>query len=347
MRPSGLDRSDDDARTTSWPSPGPGRDTIAASRAGPPDGRRARSGREGRQMAGLDDISVREEADERARGRRRRDRRDRALGGRTLQVRVLERHRHRVCAEGPERGHRPADLRQERRAGVAARVAPAGLSALGAARARADLGDARPARDRLPGPVLLCPAEEHGGAAEVAGGGRPGPPRHLRETRHPAEGADDPCRGRGRRRRTRRRPQGRGGRGLRQRFGGHDLQGGAGQGRGDLLLDLRGDARASRSSSEISRHRRALQRQLLCDAELGGLLRRLVRLRAARRTLPDGALDLLPHQCREHRPVRANADHRRQGEPTSPTSRAAPRRSATRRSFMRRSSRSSCWRTPR
>ena len=60
--------------------------------------------------------------------------------------------------------------------------------------------------------------------------------------------------------------------------------------------------------------RRALQRQLLCDAELGGVLGRLVRLRAAGRALPDGALDLLPDQRREHRPVRAHADHRRQGQ---------------------------------
>ncbi len=33
----------------------------------------------------------------------------------------------------------------------------------------------------------------------------------------------------------------------------------------------------------------------------------------AGRALPDGALDLFPHQREEHRPVRADADHRRQG----------------------------------
>ena len=58
---------------------------------------------------------------------------------------------------------------------------------------------------------------------------------------------------------------------------------------------------------------RAGDRQLLRDAELGRLLRRLVRLRAAGRALPDGAVDLFPHQREEHRPVRAHADHRRQG----------------------------------
>ena len=112
----------------------------------------------------------------------------------------------------------------------------------------------------------------------------------------------------------RRRAPGGGGRGLRQRVGRHHLQGRARQGRGDLLRDLRGGARAPGARAEIPRQRRALQRQLLCDAELGGVLGRLVRLRAAGRALPDGALDLLPHQRREHRPVRAHADHRRQGQ---------------------------------
>ena len=54
-------------------------------------------------------------------------------------------------------------------------------------------------------------------------------------------------------------------------------------------------------------------RQLLRGAQLRGVLRRLVRLRAAGRALPDGAVDLLPHQRQEHRPVRAHADHRRAG----------------------------------
>jgi len=48
-------------------------------------------------------------------------------------------------------------------------------------------------------------------------------------------------------------------------------------------------------------------------AQLGGVLRRLVRLRAGGRALPDGAFDLLPHQREEHRPVRAHAHHRGQG----------------------------------
>jgi Fe-S cluster assembly protein SufB len=46
---------------------------------------------------------------------------------------------------------------------------------------------------------------------------------------------------------------------------------------------------------------------------VSGVLRRLLRLRAARRALPDGAVDLFPHQREEYRPVRTHPDHRRQG----------------------------------
>ena len=64
---------------------------------------------------------------------------------------------------------------------------------------RARVGDDRLPRDRLPEPVLLRPAQEHGGQAQVPGRGRPQAAGHLREAGHPAEGADDPGRGRGRR----------------------------------------------------------------------------------------------------------------------------------------------------
>ena len=64
---------------------------------------------------------------------------------------------------------------------------------------------------------------------------------------------------------------------------------------------------------KVSRLRRADHGQLLRHAELGGVFGRLVRLRAAGRALPDGAVDLFPHQRAQHRPVRAHADHRRQG----------------------------------
>ena len=64
----------------------------------------------------------------------------------------------------------------------------------------------------------------------------------------------------------------------------------------------------------VPRQRGAVHRQLLRHAQLRGVLRRLLRLRAARRALPDGAVHLLPHQRGQHRPVRAHADHRRRGQ---------------------------------
>ena len=39
----------------------------------------------------------------------------------------------------------------------------------------------------------------------------------------------------------------------------------------------------------------------------------IVCLHPARHPLPDGIVDLFPHQCRKHRAVRTHADHRRQG----------------------------------
>ena len=105
----------------------------------------------------------------------------------------------------------------------------------------------------------------------------------------------------------------RGRRGVRLGLGRHHLQGGAQEGRRDLHADLGGGPRASRAGEEVSRLGGAAERQFLRHAQLGGVLRRLVRLRAAGRALPDGAVDLFPHQREEHRPVRAHPDHRRQG----------------------------------
>ena len=62
---------------------------------------------------------------------------------------------------------------------------------------------------------------------------------------------------------------------------------------------------------QVSRVGGAVHGQLLRVAQLRGLQRRLVRLRAEGRAVPDGALDLLPHQRAEHGPVRADADRRR------------------------------------
>ncbi len=101
--------------------------------------------------------------------------------------------------------------------------------------------------------------------------------------------------------------------GVRQRLGGDDVPREARRARHHLLLVLRGGARASRAGEEVSRLGGALHRQLLRDAQLGGVQRRLVRLHPEGRALPDGAVDLLPHQRQGHRAVRAHADHRRRG----------------------------------
>ena len=149
---------------------------------------------------------------------------------------------------------------------------------------------------------------------------------HLREARHPPARARDPGRRQGRRQqRLARRRRCR----VRLRLGRHHLQGRAEEGRRHLLLDLGSLARASRAGAQVFRDSGAAVRQLLRLAQLGGVLRRLVRVRAGGRALPDGAVHLLPHQRQADRPVRAHAHHRRQGLLRRATSRAARRRCAT------------------
>ena len=62
--------------------------------------------------------------------------------------------------------------------------------------------------------------------------------------------------------------------------------------------------------------RRALYRQLLRGAERRGLLRRLVLLHPQGSALPDGAVDLFPHQRGRHGAVRTHADRGRRRAPT-------------------------------
>ena len=128
----------------------------------------------------------------------------------------------------------------------------------------------------------------------------PGGPEDLREARDSARRAEAA----GRRRRGRR---------VRQRLGGDDVPREAGRARHHLLLVLGSGEAPSRAREEVSRLGRAVHGQLLRDAQLRGVQRRLVRLRAEGRALPDGAVDVLPHQREEHRPVRAHADRRRRG----------------------------------
>ncbi len=74
-------------------------------------------------------------------------------------------------------------------------------------------------------------------------------------------------------------------------------------------------ARVPRPRAQVLRHDHPAQRQQVRRAQLGGVERGVVHLRAAggqRRPAPAG---LLPDQHREHGPVRAHPDHRRRGQP--------------------------------
>ncbi len=182
---------------------------------------------------------------------------------------------------------------------MAPRLAPQGIPALARdAGARLVVGEV--SADRLPGHRLLLGAE----AAEEArepGRGRSQAHRDLREARDPAGRAEAT---RGSRRRCR----------LRQRVGGHHLPGGARQEGHPLLLLLRGRARAPGSRATASRVGGSLRRQQARSPQLGGLHRRLLRLRSEGRPLPDGAFDVFQDQRRQYGPVRADPHHRGRGQ---------------------------------
>ena len=91
--------------------------------------------------------------------------------------------------KGAVRRYRPADQRQERRAGMDAGMASGGLSPLGQD-GRADLGDGSLSGHRLSGPVLLRETEKHGDQAEVAGRSRPQAAGDLCKAGNSAEGTD-------------------------------------------------------------------------------------------------------------------------------------------------------------
>ena len=162
------------------------------------------------------------------------------------------------------------------------------------------MGQGRAPADRLSGDQLLRRAQIRRRSAQEPGRGRSRAAAHLRAARHP-----DPRAGGARRRRGRLR--------VRQRLGRDHVQGEARRARRDLLLDLGSAARSSRAGAALSGLGRAAGRQLLCGAQFRGVLRRLLRLRAQGRALPDGAVHLLPDQRRRDRAVRAHPDHRRRG----------------------------------
>ena len=211
--------------------------------------------------------------------------RARAAGQPRVPVRLRHRHRRGDDPEGPLRGDRAADLRQEGRARVAARVAAQGVPALPpAARGGdgAELGAGHvPARSTTRHPYYSAPKQKM--KLESLDEVDPELLQTYEKLGIPLLGAEAARRRRGRRR-------------LRQRLGRHHVQGRAREARHRLLLVLRGGAEAPGARAAVPRLGRAVLGQLLRGAELRGLQRRLVRLRPEGRALPDGALDLLPHQ---------------------------------------------------
>ena len=133
---------------------------------------------------------------------------------------------------------------------------------------------------------LLRRPETEGRTQEPRRGG-PGATQDVRQAGYPAPRAEDPQR-HGRRC------------GHGQRLGEDHLQGGAGREGHHLLLLQRGGEASPGPRPQIPRHGGRLSRQLLRRAQLGRLLRRIVRLHPQRRALPDGAEHLLPHQRRQH-----------------------------------------------
>ena len=152
-------------------------------------------------------------------------------------ARLRHGHRGRHRAARAQRGHHPVHLAQEERAGLAARVPPAGLSAL-AHDDRADLAQRQVSEDRLPGHHLLlgAQAEEEAG---VDGRGRSRTAPHVREAGRAAARAEG-AGGRG------------GGRHLRQRLGHDHLQEASRRGGRHLLFDVGGGARSPRAGAQSS-----------------------------------------------------------------------------------------------
>ena len=197
--------------------------------------------------------------------------------------------------KGLNRRGRRGDLRPQERAAVDARVPPEGARALREP-PDAEVGRRAHGRDRLPEhPLLRARLRE---AGPHLGRGPRRHQEHVRQARHPRGRAEVP----GRRRRAVR-VRGRlppGARGPRE--AGRDLHGHG-----------HGPARARGPGARVLGDGDPAERQQARGAQLGRLVGRLVRVRAAGRARRDAAAGLLPHQHGEHGPVRAHADHRRRG----------------------------------
>ena len=121
---------------------------------------------------------------------------------------------------------------------------------------------------------------------------------HLREARDPRGRAQVPGRrDRAVRVRSRLPPQSRGPRGAGRLVQRHGHRG----------------ARVPRHRPQVVRQDHPAQRQQVRRAQLGGVVGRLLHLRAARGQGGHATAGLFPHQRREHGPVRADADHRGRG----------------------------------
>ena len=153
-------------------------------------------------------------------------------------------------------------------------------------------------RHRLPGHLLLPQA-----------GGRAGPllgrrarrdQKHLRQAGDPRGGEE-----------VSRRREGP----VRERSGLRLVEGGPRQAGRDLHRHGFGAAGVSRPDAAILQHHYSADRQQVCGVEFGGLVRRIVRLRAAGGEDRIPLAGLLPHQLRQDGPVRADADHRRRRGP--------------------------------
>ena len=152
------------------------------------------------------------------------------------------------------------------------------------------------ARHRLPGHLLLHQAHRRSGRRV----GRPAraDEGHLREARHPRGRAQVP---------------GRRDRAVRVRSRLPPQPGGPGDPGDPVLRHGHRAAGVPRVCQAVLRHGHPARRQQVRRAQLGRVVGRLVHLRAAGRRVRDAAAGLLPHQRRERRPVRADADHRRRG----------------------------------